>query len=111
MLILPGEDEAQYVIDKSTKKILFKEPTVAIGSWTRCKINKVWPTHLELQVTHINGEKVTVPYRAVHKLDHINQDTDSFFLNNVYSCGSIFEGKIVSYGDNFGLVISGKQNN
>ncbi|ELQ75377.1 hypothetical protein THOM_1674 [Trachipleistophora hominis] len=105
MLILPGERDAEYVVNADTNEKMFFEPLLKIGSLVRCRIIRAWPVYLELEITHIDGHATNVQYKAVYRPNFIEQDVNAVFLDGSYKYGSDFEGKVVSYGDNMGVVI------
>lgn len=105
MLILPGEKNSQYVIDEDTNTPIFFEPVITIGLIAKCIITKVWPVFIELEVTHIDNQEVSIKYKAVHRMNFINQDVNSVFFDDIYKREDVFEGRILSLGDNMGLLI------
>lgn len=105
MLVLPGENGAQYVMDGDTGEKVFYEPLLTIGSLVKCRIARVWPVYLELEIVDVNGHATTVPYKAIYRPNFVEQDVNAVFLDNTYKHGADFEGKVISYGDNMGVVV------
>lgn len=106
MIILPGEKGRFYAYDTETNDKIFYEPEIVIGKKVSCIVKNATPVFLDLQITHIDGEKVAIEYKATHKPQFVNQDIDSKFLDEEFKRGDVFEGIIESMNDHYGVLIS-----
>lgn len=104
MLSFPGQN-TDFLCREGTP--LYREPLPEIGKAVTCKVVRVTPTAANLVITHVNGEKCSVEYKAVlRSLDLQVNIAENQFVWDVVEQGAVVDAKIVSYGDANGMYVS-----
>lgn len=84
-----------------------KEVLPEIGKHVVCKVVKLTPSAANLVVTHIDGEKCHVEYRALLRAQDVQMSiAEGQFLWDKIEKDSVLDAKIVSYGDLNGMFVS-----
>lgn len=103
MLEFPGENTDVLLKDK---KSIFREPLPEIGNIVGCKVIKVTPTVAYLVVTHIEGEKCSVGYKAVIRPHDIGVNIlENQFVWDKIKQNDTVVARIISYGDSSGMYV------
>lgn len=84
------------------KEPLFYEPILDIGKKVRCRIVKVSPVSVNLEIIYIAGLTPKVSYKGVYKPDGLVLEYD---CDIKFKVGDIVEGEVLGIGDRNGVLI------
>lgn len=104
MLQFPGEGTALLLRDGVP---VYREVLPEIGNLVVCKVVKLVPNVANLLVTHIEGEKCNVEYKALLRAQDVQICVaEGQFLWDKIEKDATINAKIVSYGDTNGMFVS-----
>lgn len=104
MLQFPGQGTALLSRDGIP---VYKEALPEIGKLVICKVVKLTPNIANLVVTHIEGEKCSVEYKALLRAQDIQVSVaEGQFLWDKVEKDATINAKVVSYGDSNGMFVS-----
>merc|ERR1711953_418735 len=99
MLILPGEQNSNYLADSETREVLFYEPVLEIGSKVQCEVLKATPVNLELKILKIHGHDSSNIYKATFRPEFISQDIEAVHLHDTYKKSDVLDFKVTLISD------------
>lgn len=104
MLQFPGQGTELLLKDSIP---VYREALPEIGKSVVCKVVKLTPSVANLVVTHIDGKKCHVEYKALLRAQDIQISVaEGQFLWDKVEKDSTLNAKIVSYGDANGMFVS-----